>query len=103
MFNISFEDVSKFQYLATILKNPKDIRDEMSSLQSGKRCYYSVLKMLSFLPLFKTLNNTAYKIIILSRLSYGCETLFLTVTEEHELHVLKTKCTGEHWTLKVMK
>ena len=54
-------------------------------------CYYSLQKILSSHLLSKKLKVNTYKTIILPVVSYGCETWFLTLREEHRLRVFENK------------
>ena len=53
----------------------------------GYACYYSLEKILSSHLLSKKLKVKTYKTIILPVVLYGCETLSLTLREEHWLRV----------------
>jgi hypothetical protein len=58
-------------------------------LNSGNDCYHSVQNLLSSRLLSKNLKIKIYKIIILPVALYGCETLSLTLREEHRLRVFE--------------
>jgi hypothetical protein len=44
-----------------------------------------------------------YKTIILPVVLYGCGTWSLTLTEEHDLGCLRTRCLGEYLDVSGMK
>jgi hypothetical protein len=69
-----------------------DIHDEIKSrLNSGNACYYSVQNLLSSRLILKNLKIKIYKIVILPVVLYGCETLSLTLGEEHRLRVFENR------------
>jgi hypothetical protein len=60
-------------------------------LKSGNACYHSVQNLLSSRLLSKSVKFRTYKIIMLPVVLYGCETLSLTLLEEHRLRVLENR------------
>jgi hypothetical protein len=70
----SFEDVSKFKYLRTIITDENCIQEEIKGrLNSRNACYHLVQSLLLSCLLAKT--------IILPFVLYGCETWSLTLRE----------------------
>jgi hypothetical protein len=62
-----------------------------SRLNSGNACYHSVQSLLSPCLLSRNLKVKIYKNIILPVVLYGCETLSLTLKEEHRLRVFENR------------
>jgi hypothetical protein len=60
-------------------------------LNSGNPCYNSVQNLLSSRLPSKNVKIKIYKIIILPVVLYGCETLSLTLREEHRLRVFENR------------
>jgi hypothetical protein len=60
-------------------------------LNSGNACYHSVQSLLSSRLLLKSLKIRIYKTIILLVVLYGCESLSLTLREEHRLRVFENR------------
>ncbi|KAJ4432555.1 hypothetical protein ANN_21178 [Periplaneta americana] len=90
--NLSFEEVEKFKYLGATVTNINDTREEIKHrINMGNVCYYSVEKILSSSLLSKNLKVRIYKTVILPVVLYGCETLTLTLREEHRLRVFENK------------
>jgi hypothetical protein len=77
--------------LGTTVTNQNLIKKEIKRrLNSGNACYHSVQKLRSRL-LSKNLKIRIYKTIILSVVLCGCETLSLTLREEHRLRVFENR------------
>ena len=90
--NSSTERVEEFKYLGTTLTVQNSIQKEIKSrLQSGNACYHSVQNLLSSRLLSKNLKIKIYRTIILPVVLYGCETLSLTLREEHRLRVFENR------------
>jgi hypothetical protein len=73
--NRSFENVSQFKYLETIVPNQNLVQEEIKRrLISGNASYYSVQKLLSTRLLPKNVKIRIYKTIMLPVVQNGCET-----------------------------
>ena len=84
--------MEKFRYLGVTVTNTNDIREEIKyRINVGNACYYSLKKILSSRLLSKKLKVKIYKTIILPVVLYACETLSLTLIEEHRLRVFENK------------
>jgi hypothetical protein len=75
--------VTQFRYWGTTAKNHNLVREEI------KRRLNSVQDFLFFCLLHKNVKIRLYKFIILLVVLYGCETLSLTLREEHRLRVFE--------------
>jgi hypothetical protein len=60
-------------------------------LNCGSACYHTVQNFLSYRQLSKIVKIRICKIIILPVVLYGCETSFLTLSEEHRLRVFEDR------------
>jgi hypothetical protein len=90
--NRSFENMSQFKYLRTIITNQNLIQEEIKRrLNSGNACYHSVQNLLTSLLLSRNLKIRIYKNMILPVVLYGCETWSLALGEEHRLGVFENR------------
>jgi hypothetical protein len=84
--------VKEFKYLGATLKNQQSIHEEIKSrLKSGNACCHAVQNLWSSRLLSKDVKIKIHRTIILPVVSYGCETLSLTLREERWLRVFENK------------
>jgi hypothetical protein len=99
--NRSYENVVQFTYLGMIATNQNLVQEEMKRrLNLSNACYHPVQNLLSSDLLPKNVKIKIYKTIILPLVLYGCETLSLTLREEHRLRVLENKVLRRIFGLK---
>jgi hypothetical protein len=80
--------MAQFRYLGTAITNQNLIQEEIKRrLISGNACYHSIQNLLSSRLLSKNIKSR----IILPMVLYGCETLSLTLREEHRLRVFENR------------
>jgi hypothetical protein len=64
---------------------------EKNRLNSGNACYHSVQSLLLSRLLSRNVKVKIYKTVILSFVMYGCESMFLTLREEHRPRVFENR------------
>jgi hypothetical protein len=81
-----FENVSQLKYLGTTVTIQNLTQEEIKRrLNSGNAYYHSVQNFLSSRLLLTNLKIRIYKTVSLPVVLYGCETLSLTLREEHRV------------------
>ena len=84
--------MEELRYLGVTVTSTNDIREEIKRrINKGNACYYSLEKILSSGLLSKKLKVKTYTTIILPVVLYRCETISLTLREEHRLWVFENK------------
>jgi hypothetical protein len=93
--------IEKCTLLGTALTDQNCIHEEIKSrLNSGNACYRAVQNLLSSCLLSRNVKIKIYKTIILPVVLYGCETLSLTLREEHRLRVFENRVLRRIFGLK---
>jgi hypothetical protein len=88
--NRSFEDVTNFRYLGTILTDQNCMHEEIKSrLNSGNACYHLVQGLVSSRQPSWNAKVKIHRTTILPVVFYGCETWCVSLTEEHSLRCLR--------------
>jgi hypothetical protein len=88
----SFETVSQFKYLGTIVTNENLIQEEIEGrLNSVNACYHPVQNLLPSCWLLKNIELRIKETIILPVVLCGCETWSVTLRDEHRLRMLQNR------------
>jgi hypothetical protein len=91
--------MAHFRYFGMTVRNQNLIHEEIKRrLNSGNACYHLVQNLSSSHLPSKNLKMRIYKTIILSVVLYGCETLSLTLREEHKVRVFENGAEENIWT-----
>jgi hypothetical protein len=81
--NMTFEHVSSFKYLESIVNETHKIQQEIESrISAGNRAYHANKKLLTNKLLSKNTKMSVYKTIIRPVVTYGSETWMMNITHE---------------------
>ena len=84
--------MEKSKNMGSTLTNQNSIQEEIKSrLKSGNSCYHSVQNLLSSSLLYKNVKIKIKRTIILTVVSYGCETWLFTQMEKHRLRIFENR------------
>jgi hypothetical protein len=90
--NKSFDRVEQFTYLGTTSTNESSNQEEIKSrLKSVTAYHHSVQKLLFSNLLSENMKIRMYGTIIWPVVLYGCDTWFLTLTDEHRVRVFENR------------
>jgi hypothetical protein len=90
--NISYENMSQFRYLGTIVTNQNLIQEEINRrMNYGYACYHSFQNLLSSRLRSKNVKIVLYKTVTLPVILYGLETWSLALREKHRLRAFKNR------------
>jgi hypothetical protein len=90
--------------LETAVTDQNCIDEEIKTrLNSGNAYYHAVQNLLSSSLLSRNVKIKVYKTTNLPVVSYGADTLFLTLREEHRLRMFEKGILGEYMDLRRMK
>lgn len=103
----SFESVSQFTYLGSVVSSTNRVSLEVSQrIVKANRCYFGLRRHLRSSDLTRQTKCLLYKTLIRPVLTYGSETWTLTSSEEKEVAVFERKILrrifgavreGDHW------
>jgi hypothetical protein len=89
---MTFEHVSSFKYLRSIVNETNKIEEEIQSwISAGNRAYHANKKLLTNKPLSKNSKMSVYKTIIRPVVTYGSETWVMNITHEEKLKIFERK------------
>jgi hypothetical protein len=97
----TFVNVSQLRYMLMAVTNQNLIQEEFKRrLNSGSPCYHSAQTLLSSHLLSKNVKIVICKTMSLPVVMYECETLSLTLRQDHRLRVFENRVLRKIFGLK---